>query len=66
MGSTPITVTMNNNIENNNEEQEEVVETTKKTFAEQVTESVNLIVDIMNSGKVDPKQVYPSNRYHGD
>jgi hypothetical protein len=45
----------------NNEE-----ETKEKTFAEQVTESVNFIVDMMNSGKVNPKDVYPPGRYQGD
>lgn len=38
----------------------------EKTFAQKVADSVDQIVDIMNSGKVNPKQVYPSNRYHGD
>jgi hypothetical protein len=51
---------MNSEPENNEEETEE------KTFAQKVEESVTFIVDMMNSGKVDPKQVYPPNRYHGD
>jgi hypothetical protein len=51
---------MNIDPENN----EDIVE--EKTFAEQVTESVNFIVDMMNSGKVNPKDVYPPGRYQGD
>lgn len=31
-----------------------------------ILESVQFIVDMMNEGKADPKQVYPPNRYHGD
>lgn len=38
----------------------------EKTFAQQVEDSVNFIVDMMNQGKADPKEVYPPNRYHGD
>ena len=38
----------------------------EKTFAEQVEESVTFIVDMMNQGKANPKDVYPPNRYHGD
>ncbi len=41
-------------------------ETEEKTFAEKVAESVDFIVDMMNSGKANPKDVYPPNRYHGD
>ncbi len=51
---------MTNEPENNQEETEE------KTFAEQVRESVNFVVNMMNSGKPNPKDVYPPNRYHGD
>jgi hypothetical protein len=29
-------------------------------------DSVNAIVDFMNSGKADPDMVYPKGRYHGD
>jgi hypothetical protein len=47
----------------NNLEQEELEQ---KTFAQQVEESVNFIVDMMNEGKANPKDVYPPNRYHGD
>lgn len=49
---------------NEPEQNEEVAE--EKTFAEQVEESVTWIVNMMNEGKADPKDVYPSNRYHGD
>jgi hypothetical protein len=38
----------------------------KQTFAEQVKESVNFVVDMMNSGKVKPSDVYPKGRYSGD
>ena len=32
-----------------------------------IEESVDFVVDMMNSGNVDPKIVYPrGNRYHGD
>lgn len=41
-------------------------EQTEQTFAEQVEESVTFIVDMMNSGKANPADVYPPNRYHGD
>lgn len=45
--------------------EEEVVEE-EKSFAERVTESVNWVVNMMNEGKADPKDVYPPGRYHGD
>ena len=51
---------MINEPENNQEETEE------KTFAQKVEESVDFIVNMMNEGKVNPKDVYPPNRYHGD
>jgi hypothetical protein len=56
------------NIENieNPENQEEIPETSEKTFAERIIESVDFVVDMMNSGKVNPIDVYPPNRYHGD
>lgn len=47
-------------------ENTENTEVPEKTFAEQVRESVDFIVDMMNSGKVNPADVYPPNRYHGD
>jgi hypothetical protein len=53
-------IPMNNEPENNEEETEE------KTFAEQVTESVDFIVNMMNEGKANPKDVYPPGRYQGD
>jgi hypothetical protein len=49
---------------NEPEQNEELSE--EKTFAEQVEESLSFIVNMMNEGKADPKEVYPSNRYHGD
>ena len=54
---------MTNEPENN---QEEITETPEKTFAERVAESVDWVVNMMNEGKVAPREVYPSNRYHGD
>lgn len=38
----------------------------EKTFAQQVAESVEWVVNMMNEGKVNPKDVYPPGRYHGD
>jgi hypothetical protein len=52
---------MINEPEQNQEPAEE-----EKSFAERVTESVNWVVDMMNSGKANPKDVYPPGRYHGD
>lgn len=49
---------------NEPEQNEEVSE--EKTFAERVEESVSFIVNMMNEGKANPKDVYPPNRYHGD
>lgn len=49
---------------NEPEQNEEVVE--EKTFAQKVEESVDFIVNMMNEGKANPKDVYPPNRYHGD
>jgi hypothetical protein len=51
---------MTNEPENNQEETEE------KTFAEKVEDSVDFIVNMMNEGKANPKDVYPSGRYQGD
>ena len=51
---------MINDPENNNEETEE------KTFAERVGESVAWVVNMMNEGHADPKDVYPPGRYQGD
>ena len=36
------------------------------TAAERMMDSITFVVDMMNEGKADPKQVYPPNRYHGD
>lgn len=49
---------------NEPEQNQQIAE--EKTFAEQVEESVSFIVNMMNEGKADPKDVYPPNRYHGD
>lgn len=38
----------------------------EKTNQEKIYESVKFVVDMMNSGNVDPKEVYPRNRYSGD
>jgi hypothetical protein len=44
----------------------ENTEEPETTFAERVRESVDFIVDMMNSGKPNPKDVYPPGRYQGD
>lgn len=31
-----------------------------------ILESVEAVIEMMNSGKVNPRDVYPPNRYHGD
>ena len=41
-------------------------ETEQKTFAERVEESVTWVVNMMNEGKPNPKDVYPPGRYQGD
>jgi hypothetical protein len=38
----------------------------KKTFAESVRESVDFVVNMMNNGNVNPRDVYPPGRYQGD
>ncbi len=38
----------------------------EKTFAERVEESVKSVVDMVNQGTADPKDVYPPGRYCGD
>jgi hypothetical protein len=53
------------NIENI-ENPEEIPETPEQTFTERLEESVDFVVNMMNSGKVNPIDVYPPNRYHGD
>jgi hypothetical protein len=57
---------MNNETQNPENNKEEVIETSTKTVAESLLESVDAVVDMMNSGKANPREVYPSNRYHGD
>lgn len=49
-----------------NTEPENIEEEKEEPKIPSIIESVNFIVDMMNSGKADPKQVYPPNRYHGD
>ena len=51
---------------NEPEKNQEAAEEEEKSFAERVTESVNWVVDMMNSGKANPKDVYPPGRYQGD
>jgi hypothetical protein len=53
------------NIENP-ENEKEILETSEQTYTERIAESVDFVVDMMNSGKVNPIDVYPPNRYHGD
>jgi hypothetical protein len=57
---------MNNEMQNSENNEEETAEVTEKTFVEQVTESVDFIVNMMNKGKADPLKVYPPGRYQGD
>ena len=38
----------------------------EKTQTEKVRESLLWVVDMMNSGKVNPDDVYPKGRYQGD
>ena len=40
--------------------------TTEKTFKDSVKESTEWVVDMMNSGKPNPEDVYPRGRYQGD
>lgn len=47
-----------------NEPEQQADETIKK---ESIRDSIEWVVNMMNEGKADPKQVYPSGgRYHGD
>jgi hypothetical protein len=57
---------MNNETQNSENNEEEIAEVPEKTFVEQVTESVEFIVNMMNNGKADPLKVYPPGRYQGD
>jgi hypothetical protein len=56
------------NIENieNPENEEKIPEPSEQTYTERIAESVDFVVDMMNSGKVNPVDVYPPGRYHGD
>jgi hypothetical protein len=38
----------------------------EKSFAERVTESVTQVVNLVNQGTANPKDVYPPGRYCGD
>jgi hypothetical protein len=53
---------MTNETENN---EEEITENTK-TQKDSILESIKFVVDMMNSGKVNAKDVYPKGRYQGD
>jgi|DEB19_MinimDraft_3_1074340.scaffolds.fasta_scaffold03406_3 hypothetical protein len=57
---------MNNEIENPENNEEEVTDTTEQTPKNSIIDSINFVVDMMNSGKPNPKDVYPPGRYHGD
>ena len=50
----------------NNDIPEENTEEVLKNKAQSLLESVEAVIDMMNSGKVNPADVYPSGRYHGD
>lgn len=47
-------------------EPEPPVETQLTPVAARVAESVKFVVDMMNNGNVNPRDVYPKGRYHGD
>jgi hypothetical protein len=55
---------MNNKNQNPEENIEQIEE--QKTSHQILLESVEFVVDMMNSGKPNPKDVYPPGRYHGD
>jgi hypothetical protein len=57
---------MNNENKNSEQNVQQEQEQEQKTFAQQVEESVDFIVNMMNSGKANPRDVYPPGRYHGD
>ena len=52
----------NQNPEQNIEKEEEEQKTSKQILLD----SVEFVVNMMNSGKLNPKDVYPPGRYHGD
>lgn len=52
---------MNNEPENKPEEEPQ-----KEPRKESIVDSINFVVDMMNSGQGDPDKIYPRNRYHGD
>jgi hypothetical protein len=37
-----------------------------KTPIDSIADSIKFVVDMMNSGKPNAKDVYPRGRYHGD
>lgn len=41
-------------------------ESSHVTTKASIAESLAWVVNMMNEGKADPKQVYPSGRYQGD
>ena len=52
---------MNNEPENKPEEEPQ-----QEPRKESILDSINFVVDMMNSGQGDPDKIYPKNRYHGD
>lgn len=50
-------------MENENKPEEEEPTETQK---ERLQKSIEFVVDMMNSGKVNPRDVYPKGRYQGD
>jgi hypothetical protein len=54
---------MNTEPENNQEKIEEDQPVEKK---DSILESIKFVVDMMNSGKANAKDVYPKGRYQGD
>jgi hypothetical protein len=49
-----------------NNEEEEVIETAEEAPKHSILDSINFVVNMMNEGKVNPKDVYPPGRYQGD
>lgn len=52
--------------EENNTPEEETKTRDDMTPVERMKDSIQFVVDMMNSGSVDARDVYPSGRYQGD
>lgn len=51
--------------EDSNQDIDQPVEESKP-LGDSIMESIEFVVNMMNQGKANPKDVYPPNRYHGD